>query len=377
MSIWYPGSGLTYGQYLQANSFVRDVTGQIKTTGKALQAKVSNQTLQLVASNRELSHQFKSGFDSMNNTLEWGFDRIEYMLQDVNASIDSLHADFNYGMGLLLEQIQIQNKLLMTLIDKLDAIHKTLQSPTLTQAREFYHIGCERLTKGLLDKALEAFLESEKKNDTDFFTQFLIGKLYLYGIDDDDNVVDLEKAKQHLFLAARYAKAEISTDASFSKLAAEALLHTSIAIYAQLGEKGVTKTTELLQEAARITAEATKLNPTFIEAYYHLSKYYALLNESTTSMDNLKKAVVADRNYAIKVDIDHAFDHVRSSVIELLNKLKEQKMNENKTKIHQAEQYLKELENWHIEDSKSLSRQFIECKQNLSKAIEFYENTYL
>jgi len=372
MSMWYPTSGITYCQYLQAHSFVRDITGQVKSSNKALEVRVSDQTKALVANNQELAREFGSGFNSINSTLEWGFSRLEYVLQDVNASIDSLHADFNYSMGLLLEEVHIHNRLLTDLLGKLDAIHKTLESPTLTQAREFYNIGCERLSKGLLDKALEAFTEAEKKNDTDFFTQFHIGNLYLYGIDDDDNVLDLEKAKKHFLLASRFAKAEITVDVEFARFAAEALLHASIAIYAQSGEKNIlddaAKTKQLLEEAKQLTSEAVKLNPQLSESFYHSAKYSALLSEPQVAIPNLETAITADRNYAVKVDIDHAFDPIRPHVLALLSKLKDAKRIESQDNLKQASQLLGQVSLWHPEESGALAPQFFKCKEDLSKA---------
>jgi len=231
MSIWHPLSGVTYDQYLQANSFVRDMTGNLKSVGKSLRTRISDQTRTLVASNQQLAASFGNGFDSVNNTLVWGFGRVEHSLQDVAASVDSLHADFDYTMGLLLDELRSQNRLLNELLNKLDAIQKTLENPTLTQAREFYRIGCERLSKGLLDKALDAFLEADKRNDTDFFTQYQIGNLYLYGIDEYTNLVDFAKAKRHLLLAVRYAKVEMRAEPEFGRWAAEALFHASVAVY--------------------------------------------------------------------------------------------------------------------------------------------------
>lgn len=378
MAVWYPGSGKTYSQFLQDNSFVRDIKGQIKTSGKSIKAEVSEQTKQLVASNQELARTFGEGFNSINSTLEWGFNRVEHALEDVNVSIESLHADFNYSIGLLLEEVYTHNKLLSSLLNKLDAIHKTLESPTLTQAREFYHIGCERLSKGLVDKALEALTEAEKKNDTDFFIQFHIGKIYLYGIDEDDNVLDFEKAKHHLLLAARYAKAELSVDPSFAKLAAEALLQASIAIYAQLGEKHIlgndAKTSALLEEARRLTSDAIELNPKLSEASYHSAKYSALLAEPQASMPNLEKAIVADRNYAVKVDVDHAFDLVRQHVLALLYKLKESKKIESQTKIAQAKQLVSEASLWRPDESAAIKTGFDKCKQDLSSAQDHYKS---
>lgn len=381
MSIWHPGSGITYDQYLQSNSFVRDITGQVKSSSKALEVRVSEQTKALVASNQQLAREFGNGFDSINSTIKWGLNRLEYVLQDVNASIDSLHADFNYSMGLLLEEVYIHNKLLTDLLGKLDAIHKILESPMLTQAREFYNIGCERLSKCLLDKALEAFIQAENKNDTDFFTQFHIGKLYLYGIDDDDNVLDLEKAQKHLLLASRFAKAEITVDPTFARFAAEALLHASIAIYAQLGDKALVsdagKTKQLLEEAKGLTSEAVKLHPQLSESYYHAAKYSALLNEPQIAIPNLEDAITADRDYAVKVDIDHAFDPIRPHVLALLSKLKDGKQLESEDKLKQVAQLLGDVSPWHLEKSGALASQFSKCKEDLSNAqTHFDSQTY-
>lgn len=44
----------------------------MKTRGKALEAKVTDQTKQLVASNEELARTFRDGFNAANSTLEWG-----------------------------------------------------------------------------------------------------------------------------------------------------------------------------------------------------------------------------------------------------------------------------------------------------------------
>jgi len=71
-------------------------------------------------------------------------------------------------------------------------------------------MGCDQMNRGLLHEALESFLGSEQKNRADYLMQLELGRLYLYGKNADDNVVDLEKARSHLLLAARYGKAEIA-----------------------------------------------------------------------------------------------------------------------------------------------------------------------
>jgi hypothetical protein len=86
----------------------------------------------------------------------------------VVTAVDQLGIQFEYSLGLLLGELQVQSQYLEAIVHQLDSIKKAVQSPLLTQARELFNIGCDRLAKGLLDKALEALLEAEKKNDTDF-----------------------------------------------------------------------------------------------------------------------------------------------------------------------------------------------------------------
>jgi tetratricopeptide (TPR) repeat protein len=318
MASYYYGSGLTWAGYLQADSFVRDVTGQIKKSGEATRHEISAQTREVVASNERLTQEFGRGFDAVNGTLEMGFDRLESALGDVEASIESLHSDFNYNMGLVLDQLQIQNQLTFGILERLDAIHKTLEHPELTKAREFYNRGCDRLSKGLLDKALEAFLNAEETNDTDFFIQFQIGKLYLYGIDEDDNVINLPKAEEHLRDAARYGKAEIAVMPEFKRWTGEALLHTSITCYAQANDRRVNGDSagakEFISKAFQLAQQACEIYPSLSESHYHLAKYAALLGDVEISVQSLEKAVTSDVNYCFKSEFDRDFDKMPMQV---------------------------------------------------------------
>jgi len=132
---------------------------------------------------------------------------IRYEISNIADGINSLSAKFNYGMTLILQQLEAQNKSFENIFNKLDEIHETLKNPLLTKATEYRNMGMERLARGLLDKAIESFLESEKKNDTDSFVQMQLGKLYMYGKDVNYDIVDMEKAEKHLELAHRYGEA--------------------------------------------------------------------------------------------------------------------------------------------------------------------------
>jgi len=346
-------------------------------SSKLICAEISGQTQEIVAGNDELVREFGKGFDTTNRTLEWGFSNVADGLSEISSAIEDLRADFNYNIGLVIEQMQIQNKLITEVIEKLDTIHKTLETPLLTQAREFYRIGAERLQRGLLDKALEAFLKAEEKNDADFFTEFQLGKLYLYGIDEDDNVIDLQKAKKHLRLAIRYGKGELKVLHDFNRWAGEACFHAAIACYVQVNEPEIkenpAEVKRLLEEARNFAKESCEIYPQISEAYYHYAKFSALLGDSENTVSNLEKAVTMDRRYCIKAEIDKDFDAVRTKVIELYEKLRKDSEIKAKELLGQAKKHLSNIYVY-SEDGKQVKAEAEKLIQNAEILIE--KNTY-
>ena len=339
MSVYYPFGRTTYSDYLQANSFVRDITGAIRSAGASVAGSIesstaatctaiSDQTEAVVASNEALTDEFGRGFNAVNRTLDWGFRLVSQGLDNVRSSIEDLNATFSYNMGLIVTQLQVQSRLLLGVVERLHAIHKTLENPTLTQAREFFRAGCERLERGLLDKALEAFLKSEEKNDTDFLTQLQLGRLYLYGKDDDDDVVNLEKARNHLLLAARFGRAEISFLPEASASTGEALLHAAIACFllaseAQLagdaaGSRG------RLEESVRHALAAAALRPALGQAHYQAASGLALLGKTEEAIASLQMAVATDGKYGLRVMDDRIFAAMHTAVTASLTRLRDE-----------------------------------------------------
>jgi len=340
--IFYLGTG-RYVDFMRS-SLRRNL---ITRTDRLTYAEISAQTQEIVAGNDELARTFGEGFDATNRTLEWGFSNIADRLSEISSAIEDLRANFNYNIGLVIEQMQIQNKLITEVIGKLDAIHKTLESPLLTQAREFYRIGAERLQRGLLDKTLEAFLKAEEKNDTDFFTEFQLGKLYLYGIDEDDNIIDLQKAKEHLRFAIRYGKGELKVLPDFNRWVGEACFHASVACYVSVNEPEIkenpTEVKRLLGEAYNLAKESCEIYPQISEAYYHYAKFSALLGDAENTVSNLEKAILMDRRYCIKAEIDKDFDVVRPKVIELYEKLRKDSEIKARELLDQAKGHLSKV----------------------------------
>jgi WD40 repeat protein len=341
---FYIGSRLPWDQYLKAFSDIKDLKGQIRRNSKKEQMAISEQTREIVASNEALARKFAAGFDSINLTIEWGFGRLENAINGMGTSIDALRASFDYGIALVIEQLQFQSQSMLHLLQQMEAIHATLENPTLTQAREFYRIGCDRLAKGLLDKALEAFLESERKDDTNFVTQLVIGKLYLYGVNDDSNVLDLKRAELHLRAAARYAKAEAARFPEASRFAGEALLHASISCYAQANEQVMLGNTDealrFLQASFDLAAQATVIHPQLSEGHYHHAKFAALLGDGKTAAASLRKAIELDDAYCLKADADLDFRFVLSDVGELFKGLRNKSADQARQKIEQSEKLL-------------------------------------
>ncbi len=305
-----------FRDHLKENSFWRDPSsGAVRSPDTALRRAISHNTLATVVGDL-----FVAG------VVAKGADMLAQKLSQVDASIDTLRADWTYGLELLLSQAEAQNRRLTDIVAKLDEIHKTLESPLLTQARELYRIGSERLSKGLLDRALEAFLQAERKNDADFFIEYQIGKLYLYGLDRDDNVVDLEQAKLHLKQAVRYGEAELLAAPEFARWVGESGLHLSIALWACASDLAVsgqpTESRTSLEEARKAVCRAIEAYPRLSESHYHSAKYSALLREPESALPSLEAAIRLDREYCLKVYSDPDFDGISSEVAALIERLR-------------------------------------------------------
>jgi tetratricopeptide (TPR) repeat protein len=205
-----------------------------------------------------------------------------------------------------------------TQIDLLSAIHGTLQAPLMTQVRELFKLGQDHYKKGLLDKALEAFLRAEQKNDVDFPLQLQIGKLFLYGRSRSVDVVDLNKAAQHLLLAARYAEAEQSTVPKWRQYCGEAYFHAGVATYL-MGEPEqaagrLDSMCAHLERALEYLSRAGSLCPDFTEIFYTRAKCYALLGRTAEALGEFELLSDRDRRYLAKAEQDRDFDALRADV---------------------------------------------------------------
>lgn len=344
MASYYFGSKFSWEHYLKSISYMRDIKGEVRRASRAERLSISRQTQEIVASKEAIVRKFGEGFDAVNGTLDRGFSRVEKAVHETKESLEELRASFDYNMALLLEQLRLQNEFTIEVLDKLDSIHNTLENPLLTQARELFRIGSERLIKGLLDKALEAFIASAHKDDTNFMTQLMIGKLYLYGANAECNVIDLRKAEEHLLAAARYARAESKSVPEAKKFAAEALLHAAIAKYVQASNQLVSGNDEnshlLLQSAYTLAQEANEIDPELSEGHYHQAKFAALIGEREVAVRSLETAIEQNDEYCLKVDGDADFGEMRPEVENLFIKLRGRSEFKLQQKLAKCEAFL-------------------------------------
>jgi hypothetical protein len=112
----------------------------------------------------------------------------------LNSGFEALRAEFEWGFTLMVERMDTQIDLLSQVAEELIAIHKTLKAPLSTEFQELFRRGVQRCREELWDKALEDFLDAEKKNEVHPLLQLKIGQLYLQGCNEDCNVIDFAQA---------------------------------------------------------------------------------------------------------------------------------------------------------------------------------------
>jgi RuvA, C-terminal domain len=255
----------------------------------------------------------------LHDTVRSGFEGLRSGIECLQSGIEDLRAEFQWGFSLLADRLDTQISIMTGIAKKLDAINAALDAPLDKQARELFKIGLVRLQDGLDDKALESFLQSEQKNDVDFVLQLYIGKLLLYGT----GIKNLQKAKEHLLLAARYAEAKRGRIDCWNQFAAEAYFHAAVAVYLEgedaLGDGKHQDLSALLEMAIGFLSKAESLWPEFLEICYTRAKCCALLGKQDDVRRCFEFLSDRDRRYFLKADEDKDFDGVRELLKELAN----------------------------------------------------------
>lgn len=236
----------------------------------------------------------------------------------LETGFEELRSEFQWGFTLIADRMAAQIDQLSEVTAQLDAIRNTLASPLLTQARELFRLGQEYFRKGLLDKSLETYLKAEQKLDVDFLLQLQIGKLYLYGRDEDNKVINLAEAERHFLLAARYANAEKDAFSEWSRYCGEAYFHSAVTAYL-LGEQSQAESDfrarqACLERALGYLRKAAVLWPRFTEVLYLQAKCHSLLGQREETLQVLENLADRDRRYFAKAATDPDFEIVSETL---------------------------------------------------------------
>ncbi len=242
------------------------------------------------------------------------------LLDSIQEGIENLAEEFAWGFTLLIDTQTRQIEQLNKIVDQLVAVRKAIQSPLLTEAKELFVLGQEHLRDGLLNEALERFLAAETLNKVNFPLQLQLGKLYLYGKNKTDDVINLGKSEEHLLLAARYAGA----DEQWRRYRGEAFFHAAVANYVTSekmendGKNAIAAS--CLEQALVHLRYSSEAWPEFSEICYLEAKCYALLKKNQSALERLK--VLSQKNpfgYFNKADQDEDFNSIRKEVTTLFN----------------------------------------------------------
>ncbi|MBQ0052493.1 MAG: hypothetical protein KBT11_10605 [Treponema sp.] len=277
-----------------------------------IRSDIRQSTYAIVASQEMLAKTFQHGFDSVNNTLDFGFERMSSGLnniaEEMNGLVDSISAMSD------------------AICNKLDELHGIMNNPRLTAARELFRRAASNYEKGYYQEALEDCLQAVEKEKTDFISWYLLGQIYLYGAGKFSNVIDLQKAEEALENAAKYIDADIGISSEADNLASQIYYHlgyTKLLISNDLlVENKTDESNAKLEEAERKTREAYQISNKNFDAMYDNAKELHYLGKDNESLMLLEKIFVENKEYALKASCDKDFESLWESIENSVSKIK-------------------------------------------------------
>jgi hypothetical protein len=168
---------------------------------------------------------------------------------------------------------------------------------------------------------LKKFLRAEREDEANFPLQIMIGKLFLYGVNGTNNVIDLPNAEKHMLLAARYT----GPAENQRKRRGESFFHAALAAYLIGEEESQAGRTDAMLECLKraLTHLQLAMNafPEFSEIHYLAAKCLVGVGREKEALTGL--AILAERDpigYSAKVAQDKDFDIIRNEVNEVFRR---------------------------------------------------------
>lgn len=209
--IMMAGFGATLAMGAGIRNDIQTNTNAIQDMALGLNSTIRESTYAVVASQTMLAETFSHGY-AVNNMLDIGFSMVSSKLDAMTDRICS----------------------------KLDELNDTLKNPLFTANRELYQRALDEYKRGLYEEAMEDFTGAVEKNKTDFISWYLLGHIYLFGAGKFSNVIDVDKAEEAFFNAAKYIDYDLGKSDEANTLGSE--------IYYYLGFARLIKSNDLLVE---------------------------------------------------------------------------------------------------------------------------------
>ena len=342
MSNYVWGSSLSHHDYLQAKSFVSDVTSATRNAAKKVSMDISRQTRDIIASNESLQREhlellnastdrtvgaLNDGFERISYSMDAGFDRLSSGLGEISSGISELNATFHWGFGAVLASLGHMN-------DTLSELVKIAKTPVQTVAFNHFEIARDAFRKRLyresfeeLDKAIFGDHTSAGYKLEWRFHQ-MKGTLQLGFADCDMSLYDLAKAEESFLTAARYGETDYPHDAG------RAFLSAGWAAYCQ-GK---------MKQALAHTEQAMALHPEIGEVFFQASKVQMALGDVASALPMLAKAIDIDRFYALKAAGDGDFQQHDAQLRSFLDALRKEKYKQCVPKVKAALDRIKGFE---------------------------------
>ena len=304
------------GYYLGTK--IDSVNQNIVRMSTGIQNSINQNTYTIAASAEMLKETFDVGFDAINNKLDMGF-------AGVTNAIGAMSASMTAGFNAVSATIDFWGE---KICEKLDAIHDIVNNPLLTASRELYRKAAKNSEKQFYEEALEDIKSAIEKNKTDYISWGLMGKLYLFGISEFSNVVDVSLALEAFKNACKYISPDIDESEEAKKMAAEFYFYLGYANYILSNESRLENKTDdvinYLQESVKANERSFSLSDTMLEAAYNQARSLTLLDKKEEALSILEDVIRTDGLYSIRALSDADLKTVESDVVLLIRNLRDE-----------------------------------------------------
>lgn len=234
-------------------------------------------------------------------------------------SIDDLRSLFDARSSETIWQLEQQRKELKVLLDR---IYKAIIETDKNKAKAKKDDGIKAYNNKWFDEAIRDFNESINSYSYDFQVYQFLGNIYLF------DKKDPKKAIENYNLAARYAE---PYDNYYTSLA---FLHIGLSKY-NIGN---------FQDAIIAASNSIQKNPEFSEAYYRRAQYCSKLGRYDEAINDLRKAIKADRGYCLKALAERDFEPMSCKLKNLIEDLTKEEKDKAGMELEKSSQLIKKFE---------------------------------